>query len=229
MEKGSPEELVRATVSRAEPIEVREVLKQVALEPAATRTAVQQLIDSGDLLSLDGAATSDASLLFTTPSFRALTGRLREPWPPTEQSPLRRGMPPQELRNRLGLSSRAFEGALGLWTESGTQSISPAPSPCRTTRQPPTQRRQPARRRSSPPPRPTLRAGPETPIDDDLLAYLEDRGPHSPLRRRRRLLGGGLRRDDGSHRHPPPRAQDDHPRPGPRHVRHQPQIRPGSP
>ena len=178
MEKGSPEELVRAAVSRAEPVEVRDVLKQVALEPAATRAAVQQLVDTGDLLVLDGAAISDASLLFTTPSFGALTARLREALAAYhEQSPLRRGMPPQELRNRLGLASRAFEGAFGLWTESGDASEvsgsialpnhSPTPNTTQTTR---------AEAFLA-----ALDVNPYapvtgSPIDDDLLAYLEDQG-----------------------------------------------------
>jgi selenocysteine-specific elongation factor len=86
-------------------------------------------------------------------------------------------MPPQELRNRLGLSSRAFEGAFGLWTESGDASEvsgsialpnhSPTPNTTQTTR---------AEAFLA-----ALDVNPyapvtESPIDDDLLAYLEDQG-----------------------------------------------------
>ena len=139
-------------------------------------------------------------------------------------------MPPQELRNRLGLSSRAFEGALGLWTESGDAvdisgaialpDHAPTPNAAQTTR---------AETFVA-----SLEANPyapvtETPIDADLLAYLEDQG-------RRGRCGDRVAFSAAAYGEMTDRIVT-HLREhktitlarGPRHVRHQPQIRPGSP
>src|SRR5574341_2187663 len=47
LEKGSPEELVRAAVAGAEPVELREVLKLVSLDRQSAQAAVGQLIGAG--------------------------------------------------------------------------------------------------------------------------------------------------------------------------------------
>ena len=178
LERGSPEELLRAAISRSEPVELREVLKQLSLDPAAARAAAQQLVDRGDLLTLDGAALADTSLVCTSTGFEALTTRIRETLLAFhETSPLRRGMPPQELRNRLGLSARAFEQALALCIRRGDATDvsravalpghSPEPSDAQTD----LAKDFLAELDANP-----YAPSPGSPIDDDLLAYLEDQG-----------------------------------------------------
>ena len=178
MEKGSPAELLRTAVARAEPVELRELLKQAPLEPAAARAAVQSLVDSGDLITLDSAPSSDVALLITSSGFEGLTTRLRETLAAHHRaSPLRRGMPPQELRNRLRLSARAFEHALALWVGRG-DAIDFGGVVALPGHEPTPDAAQQARADTflaalganpySP--------APESPADDDLLAYLEDQG-----------------------------------------------------
>ncbi len=178
MEKGSPEELLRAAVARAEPVELREVLKQAPLEPAAARAAVQSLVDSGDLLTLDGAPPADATLLMTSTGFQALTSRLRDTLAAYHNaSPLRRGMPPQELRHRLTLSARAFDQALASWVRRG-DAVDFAGAVALPGHKPAPDAAQRARADAfltaldaSP-----YSPAPESPVDDDLLAYLENQG-----------------------------------------------------
>lgn len=177
-EKGSPEELIRAAVARAEPVELRELIEQVGIEQSAARAAVEQLIGGGDILTLDGAALSDGSLLFTSAGFQALTARMLETLAAYHRvAPLRRGMAPPELRNRLGLGARPFEQVLTLWTARGDAVIiggalalaghKPVPDAAQ-------QRRAEAflaALNASP-----YSPAPDAPIEDDLLAYLEDQG-----------------------------------------------------
>jgi selenocysteine-specific elongation factor len=176
MEKGSPEELVRAAVARAEPVELRDALKQAPIEPATARAAVQALVDSGDLLTLDGAPPSDASLLITSAGFEVISARMREALGAYHKaSPLRRGIPPQELRNRLGLAARSFEQALALWVRRGEAvDAGGAVALPGHTPQPDAAQRAKAdaflAALDASPYSPT----PESSIEDDLLAYLED-------------------------------------------------------
>jgi selenocysteine-specific elongation factor len=116
LKEGSPEELVRIAVARLEPVELRDALGQAEVEPSAARAAIDALAGSGEVISLDGEALKDGSLLFTADGFAALTGRLAEALDAYHrQFPLRRGMPREELRSRLGMEPRAFEQTVALW------------------------------------------------------------------------------------------------------------------
>ncbi len=178
MERGAPDELVRAAVARAEPVELREILKQVPLDPSSARATVEQLIGAGDLLALDGATLCDTSLLVTTAGFAALTNRLREALAAYRKgAPLRRGIPPQEIRNRLGLGSRPFEQALTLWTRQG-EVVDAAGAVTLPGHTPTLDAAQQARADAF---LASLEANPyapapDSPIEDDLLTYLEDQG-----------------------------------------------------
>jgi len=178
MERGAPDELVRAAVARAEPVELRELLKQLALDRASARAVVEQLIAAGDLLTLDTATLSDASLLITSTAFDALTARLGETLATYHKgAPLRRGIPPQEIRNRLGLSARPFEQALILWTRRGevVDAAGAVALPGHAPQPDPAQQARAAAFLAA------LNANPYAPvpdsrIEDDLLTYLEDQG-----------------------------------------------------
>ncbi len=116
LEKGSPEELVRTAVSRAEPVEVRELLRRVELDIAGAHAALDEMIKRGEVLTLDASPPGTVSLLYTASGFEALTQRAKAMLSPYHrQSPLRPGMPREELRSRLGLAARAFEQALARW------------------------------------------------------------------------------------------------------------------
>ncbi|HEU4758649.1 MAG TPA: SelB C-terminal domain-containing protein, partial [Dehalococcoidia bacterium] len=178
LEGGSPPELVRLAVARLEPVELREVLRAVGLDAATARQAAEEMVQSGELVSLEGGALRETSLLYTAAGFEALTKGLRETLAAYHrQSPLRQGMPREELRSRLGLEPRAFDQALALWAQRGEakeagQTVAlpqhePRPSPAQEGQ---------ARAFLA-----ALRAQPYSPPTDGLpeealLAYLEDRG-----------------------------------------------------
>jgi len=178
MEKGSPEELVRAAVARMEPAEVREVVKGLSLDPASARSVVQALVERGDLLTLGGETPSETSLLCTAAGFEGLTRRMREALGSYHrEAPLRRGMPPPELRSRLGLAARAFEQALALWARRG-DAVDAAGAVALPGHRPSPDAAQQAQAEAflaelaaNP-----YAPAPGAPLDDDLLTYLEDQG-----------------------------------------------------
>jgi len=120
LEKGSPDELVALMVARLEPVELRDVLRSVELDAATARQAVERLVSAREVVSLDGGTLGDASLLYSAPGFEALGARLQSVLSAYHrESPLRPGMPREELRSRLGLSPRAFDQAVALWAQAG--------------------------------------------------------------------------------------------------------------
>ncbi|MBI2912918.1 MAG: selenocysteine-specific translation elongation factor [Chloroflexi bacterium] len=176
--EGSPQEIVRVEIARSEPVELRELLPRVEMDPTAAREAVDQLIACGELLALDGPPLRETSLLYTHAGLQRLTERLRETLAGYHrQYPLRAGMPREEVRSRLGLEPRAFEQALALWVqqreakEAGTAMAQP-------DHQPRPDAQQLARAEAFVA---SLRAQPFAPPTDnlpeeDLLGYLEERG-----------------------------------------------------
>lgn len=120
LEEGSPEELTAIAIARLEPVELRELLQKSELETSVARHAVEQLISSAAAIALDEGALTDGTLLYSTQGFQALTERLKADLAAYHsQSPLRTGMPREEMRSRLGLPARAFEQAVGYWARHG--------------------------------------------------------------------------------------------------------------
>lgn len=114
--EGSPEEQVLLAASKSEPADVGDVLRQLTMDRSAAQGTIEELIESGELVALD----SNRSMIMTKPGLEALTSRLRSVLRSYhEASPLRPGMPREELRNRLGMAPKAFEQAVSLWAERG--------------------------------------------------------------------------------------------------------------
>ncbi|MDO8614787.1 MAG: selenocysteine-specific translation elongation factor [Dehalococcoidia bacterium] len=178
LEKGSPEELVATAIGRLEPVEAGGFLKQAAMEETLARETLRTLIETGELVSLNGGGLTGTSILYTKRGFEALTARAGDALAAYHrQSPLRRGMPREELRNRLGLPPRVFEKALARWValggmaEVGGAVALPGHEPALSAEQE-------ARAQAF---LSALRATPFSPATDklvgeELLAYLEDRG-----------------------------------------------------
>ncbi len=178
LEQGSPEELTAIAVARLEPVELRELLKKSVLEAGAARAALEQLVAAGEVIALDGEPPSDGSVLYSARGFEALTKRLKDALAAYHrQSPLRGGMPREELRSRLALPQRAFEQALGVWVLRGDVNEAdgavalPGHEPMLT-------REQTARVEAF---LASLRANPFAPVagaslEEGLLAYLEGKG-----------------------------------------------------
>ncbi len=178
LEMGSPEELVAIAIARLEPVEMRTLLKSVEMDDGDAREAVERLLASSEALTLDGEAPRDGSLLYSAAGFQALTDRLRETLAAYHrQSPLRPGMPREELRSRLGLQSRPFDQALAHWASRGEVKEAGA-TIALPDHEPRPDDQQAARIDAY---LKALRANPFSPTPDaapgdDLLAYLEAKG-----------------------------------------------------
>jgi len=175
---GTPEEALLTAVAAAEPGELAAAARKAGLEDATALAAARSLAAEGRLLPLDGVALAGGSLVCSTAGFESLTGSAQDILSAYHvQSPLRRGMPREELRSRLKLPSRSFDPVVSLWAtnglvreHSGTLALpdhEPAPDA-----------KQSARTQAY---LSDLKANPFAPapadsLDDGLLAYLEDSG-----------------------------------------------------
>ncbi len=175
--EGTPAEALLIAAARLEPAAIRDVLNNAQLDAEAGRDAAQQLLENGELIALDSKG-GDASIIYTATGFAALTSRLTKALATYhEESPLRPGMPREELRSRLGIEAKVFDNAIALWVERGD--VAEAGSAIALPSHEPTlDEAQDAeskayvealgRDRFSP--------APELTPSDDLLAYLESRG-----------------------------------------------------
>jgi len=180
MQQGSPEELVLIALRRVEPAEAVNVMTASGLDDGTAREALDALLTSGDIVALPGAGLTGVALLYSTEGLRALTLRLKETLEAYHrQSPLRPGVPKEELRSRLGLTQRIFDQLLAYWAGAGEakETAAVVAQPDHEPRLAPAQE---AAARSFVE---TLRASPFSPpdpsgegLDEELLAYLEAKG-----------------------------------------------------
>ncbi len=177
MDRGSPQEAVVIAVAAAEPMTLRELHRSLDLAADEVRAAVEEAAAAGDLVALDGGPLTEGTLLFSAQGFAALSERMKAALADYHrQFPLRRGMPREELRSRLRQDSRAFDQAAALWSHRGEirEAAGTASLPEHEPRPEPDQEKRVqellAALRDRPFSPPTLDG------EDDLLAYLEDRG-----------------------------------------------------
>jgi selenocysteine-specific elongation factor len=115
LETGSPEELLQIALEGAGPSDLEEASRLSGLDAESTRRAAESLLATGAALRLE------SGLLIAAVSLQALTDRAAEALADFHRrSPLRRGMPREELRSRLGLGGAAFEALVSLWAGRGT-------------------------------------------------------------------------------------------------------------
>jgi selenocysteine-specific elongation factor len=176
LELGSPDELIRAAVSAAEPVEVGEVVERAEIDEADARAAIEGLVEAGELIAL--GPLSQGTLLWTAPGFDALTRRVTATVAAYHAAaPLRRGIPREELRNRLGLARRGFDRAVGAWASRGL--LKEAPGVLALPEHTPTL--DAAGKAAADALLAALNANPyspelEGPAGEELLAHLEDEG-----------------------------------------------------
>lgn len=178
LEAGSPQDVLLLALERTGPAPLAAVVQEGGIGPAAARAAAGALAEAGRLVVLDGGELQDSSLLCTAEGLAALTARLREVLGGFHQaSPLRPGMPREELRSRLGLAPRTFDSVLRFWRQEGeVRESGPLVSlPWHEPRLDPGQRARAeaylAALRASP-----FAPSPSAVLDEGLLAYLETRG-----------------------------------------------------
>jgi selenocysteine-specific elongation factor len=115
--EGTPEDALLIATARLEPAKLKDVLASAELDPEVGRQAINGLLKDGALLSLDGSA-NDSALIYTATGFSLLSDRLKDTLSAYhEESPLRPGMPREELRSRLGIDSKVFDLAVAMWVQ----------------------------------------------------------------------------------------------------------------
>ena len=131
LEQGSPEEVVLQQLQAREPSELGALLGRTGLPADEARVVVARLVEEGSIVVLEarrngGARLIPQSFVASRPGWERLVEQIRGGLSAYHRSfPLRRGMPKEELRTRLGLDQRLFSRLLdrllseGLVVEAG--------------------------------------------------------------------------------------------------------------
>jgi selenocysteine-specific elongation factor len=118
MAQGSPAEVILQAALALGPSPVKDVITRSRLEGSAAESALKELLDSGQLVSLEDVAIAASQWSALKESIVTALAVYHETYP------LRRGMPREELKSRLKLAPRLFNlivpkmAAEGVLTES---------------------------------------------------------------------------------------------------------------
>ena len=113
LQSGSPAEALLTILAQRQPLGLGALLKLSDAAETEARAALQELVAKGEVVAL-----GEGSVLFTGAGFAALGEKARGAVSSYyREHPLRRAMPKEELRSRLGLDSRVFQQALKAWLE----------------------------------------------------------------------------------------------------------------
>ncbi|HLZ28274.1 MAG TPA: selenocysteine-specific translation elongation factor [Chloroflexota bacterium] len=115
---GSPEDILLEHLRAREPADVNGLVQRTGLGAADARAALGRLVAAGDVLLLenvDGAVHLDGrAFVISSPGWRRLTEHVEMLLKEFHRGyPLRRGLPKEELRTRLGAEPRLFVRELG--------------------------------------------------------------------------------------------------------------------
>lgn len=113
--KGSPGDVLFEAALAMDIAPLKNMVRQSRLEDAAAASALQELLEEGRLIPLESGEplTTSDQLMAAFPHWSALrdkTLQLVESY--HREYPLRRGIPREELKSRLKLSSRAFNALI---------------------------------------------------------------------------------------------------------------------
>ena len=236
LRRGTPEDLARQLLASG-PREVREVIAVMGLEPATAHPVIMALIGGGELLVLPPVTDTlppNAFLLMESGA-AALAARLTALLANFHTAnPLKRGMPREEAKSRLGLAPRLFDefvahlqrnGGCRRGGERRCTRAAAAGSCRRAAARPACHRRCAAR---GPRARAVRAAGPRDarrrPGD---AGRTRGGGEHRARRGGHRLSPRRIRPDGGGNARPDRRARQRHTRPVPGRHRHDAQVRPG--
>jgi selenocysteine-specific elongation factor len=129
--QGSPDEIVLERLRAREPADIDSLIQRTGLPAAEARLAIIRLVDASEVLALDHTNGSTArldgrSFVVSSVGWRRLTDYVSTVLGNFHlEYPLRRGLPKEELRTRLGAEPRLFVRELeqlkrqGLATEDG--------------------------------------------------------------------------------------------------------------
>jgi selenocysteine-specific elongation factor len=128
LEKGTPREILLEHLVAREPTEFDALTRRSGLSADVAQAEMGELVRSGEVIALDGqkATLAAQTLVVSAAGWERLVGRLTSALESYHRSfPLRRGMPKEELRTRLGVDARLFQRLLqrllgvGVLTEAG--------------------------------------------------------------------------------------------------------------
>jgi selenocysteine-specific elongation factor len=110
LEQGDAGEVLVQTLQSREPADLGELAKRAASTVRETQELVRSLVERGGLIALDGSAgISSSTLLLSAQGWQRIAASAQGALEAYHgQHPLRRGMPREELRGRLGIEARAF-------------------------------------------------------------------------------------------------------------------------
>jgi selenocysteine-specific elongation factor len=129
--QGTPEDIVLERLRAREPVDVDALVQRTGLAAADARAALGRLMETSDVLLLDqarltnGAVTAPRlegrSFVISAPGWERLTRQVEMLLSAFHQTyPLRRGLPKEELRTRLGADPRLFVRELDRLKAQGT-------------------------------------------------------------------------------------------------------------
>lgn len=122
--EGASEDVLLQAFNLPTPIVVKDAVVRSSLDAGAAQTALDELINHGHLIILDGDQTqvnpmSDQLAISATSWAKLKADLLRELTTYHRKYPLRRGMPREELKSRIKLAARAFNASLSLLSTQG--------------------------------------------------------------------------------------------------------------
>ncbi len=117
-EKGSPEDVLLATLEAKEPIEMAELTNRASLSPKEAQQAIESLVSQKRLVTLGDKGQH--TLLFSAAGWQKLANSVSQALTTYHrQFPLRSGMPKEELRSKLKVSAGSFPPMLQLLVKDG--------------------------------------------------------------------------------------------------------------
>jgi selenocysteine-specific elongation factor len=122
--EGTPGDVLLQAFNLPIPIVVKDAVLRSSLDTGAAQTALDELVNQGHLIILDGDQTqvhplSDRLAISVTSWAKLKADLLRELTTYHRKHPLRRGMPREELKSRIKLAARAFNASLSLLSAQG--------------------------------------------------------------------------------------------------------------
>lgn len=120
--KGTPGEVLLQAANASGIAPWRGLAQQARLEEAQLKAALEELLESGQLLRLEGTGgeTGEDDLLTTQEHWRSLTARaISEVAEYHQNFSLKRGMPREALKSRLKVDQRIFTTAIKKWVQEG--------------------------------------------------------------------------------------------------------------
>jgi selenocysteine-specific elongation factor len=123
--QGTPDEIVMERLRAREPSDVESLTQRAGLASQEVRGALARLVETGEVVVLEHANGSTRiegrSFVVTSTGWERLTAQAAEILGRYHKSyPLRRGLPKEELRTRLGADPRLFARELQRLSEQGT-------------------------------------------------------------------------------------------------------------